>query len=58
MSKTRNTPKFPQKYAQVQNVPGCIVFFSDFLRKIGFRIKSSAKFTAIPVDIARTYNLI
>jgi uncharacterized protein with von Willebrand factor type A (vWA) domain len=46
------------KYAPVQNVAGHIVFFSDFLRKAGFKIKSAARFTAVPIEIARQYALI
>ena len=51
------TPVLENKYAPVQNVPGYVVFFTNFLRKVGFRIESDDMYTALPIAVAKQYNL-
>ncbi len=51
------TSALENKYAPVQNVPGHVVFFTKFLRKLGFRIESDKIYTALPVAVAKQYNL-
>ena len=51
------TSTLENKYAPVQNVPGHVVFFTKFLRKLGFRIESDKVYTTIPFAVAKQYNL-
>ena len=51
------TSALENKYDPVQNVPGHVVFFTKFLRKLGFRIDSDKAYTAVPIAVAKQYNL-
>ena len=48
----------PRKYAEVQNVPGCVVFYTAYLKMLGFTVDSRYEFTAVPTETARKLNLI
>lgn len=48
----------PRKYAEVQNVPGCVVFYTAYLSMLGLSVNSKYQFTAVPTGVARQLRLI
>ncbi len=48
----------PRKYAEVQNVPGCVVFYTAYLSMLGLTVDLNYEFTAVPVEIAKQLNLL
>lgn len=49
---------FIRKYAEVQNLPGLVIFYTEFLLTVGIPADSNYKYTALTVEQARALNLL
>ncbi len=49
---------FIRKYAEVQNLPGMVIFYTEFLFAVGMNVDLSYKYTALPVKVARDLHLL
>lgn len=49
---------FIRKYAEVQNLPGLVIFYTEFLLAVGIPVDSNYQYTALPAEQARELGLL
>ena len=50
--------QFPRKYAEIQNHPGYVIFYTEFLLNYGLHVDPSYEFTALTTQQAQQLGLL
>lgn len=50
--------QFPRKYAEIQNLPGYVIFYTEFLIAYWLRVDPSYMFTALTTQQAKQLGLL